>query len=59
MTLLEFLLAASAVFLSGGTIAYTLHVVRKTAAFEHPNDAQIRYMIDSAPRGKFGNALAR
>ena len=59
MTLFEMLLSVSAVCLSGGAIAYTLHVVRKTAEFERPNDAQIRQMIDTAPRGKFDNALAR
>ena len=59
MTLFEMLLSVSAVCLSGGAIAYTLHVVRKTAEFERPSDAQIRQMIDTAPRGKFDNALAR
>lgn len=59
MTLFEILLSASAVCLSGGAIAYTVHVVRKTAEFERPDDAQIRHMIDTAPRGKFDNALAR
>jgi len=59
MTLFEILLSVSAVCLSGGAIAYTLYVVRRTAAFERPNDAQIRRMIDTAPRGKFDNALAR
>jgi hypothetical protein len=59
MTLFEILLSASAVGLSSGAIAYTLHVVHKTAAFEHPNDEKIRHMIDTAPRGKFDNALAR
>ena len=59
MTMFEILLSASAVGLSGGAIAYTLHVVRKTAAFERPTDAQIRHMIDTAPRGKFDNVLAR
>ncbi len=59
MTLFEILLSASAVCLSGGAIAYTVHVVRKTAEFERADDAQIRHMIDTAPRGKFDNALAR
>jgi len=52
MTLLETLLAASAVCLSSSVIAYTLHVVHKTAEFQHPDDAQVRRMIDTAPRGK-------
>jgi hypothetical protein len=59
MTLFEILLSAFAVCFSGGAIAYTFHVVRKTAAFERPGDAQVRQMIDTAPRGKFDNALAR
>ena len=59
MTLFEILLSASAVCLSGGAIAYIVHVVRKTAKFERPNDVQVRHMIDTAPRGKFDNALAR
>ena len=59
MTLFETLLSVSAVCLSGGAIAYTLYVVRKAARFERPDEAQIRRMIDSAPRGKFDNALAR
>lgn len=59
MTLFEILLSVSAVGLSGGVIAYTLHVVRKTPEFERPSDLQIRRMIETAPRGKFDNALAR
>lgn len=59
MTLIEMLLSASAVGLSGGSIAYTLHAVRKAAEFERPDDVQVKHMIDTAPRGKFDNALAR
>lgn len=59
MTLFEILLSASAVCLSGGAIAYTFHVVRKTATFERPDEEQVRQMIDTAPRGKFDNVLAR
>lgn len=59
MTLFEILLSASAVCLSGGAIAYTLHVVRQTAEFERPGDAQVRHMIDTAPRDKCEFALAR
>lgn len=59
MTLFEILLSAAAVCVSGGAIVYTLHVVRKTAEFERPDDAQVHHMIDTAPRGKFDNALAR
>ena len=59
MTLFEILLSVSAVCLSGGVITYTLYVVCKTPGFERPDDAQIKRMIDSAPRGKFDNALAR
>ncbi len=59
MTLFEILLSASAVCLSGGAIVYTVHVVRNAAKFERPNDIKVRHMIDTAPRGKFDNALAR
>ncbi|WP_372922586.1 hypothetical protein [Roseovarius sp.] len=59
MTLLEIILAATAIGLSGGGIAYTLYVVRRAPGFERPTDAQVRRMIDTAPRGKFDNALAR
>lgn len=59
MTLIEMLLSASAVGLSGGTIAYTLYVVRKATEFERPDDVHVKQMIDTAPRGKFDNALAR
>ncbi|WP_138473463.1 hypothetical protein [Poseidonocella sp. HB161398] len=58
MTLFETLLSACAVCLSSGAIAYTLHVVRKTAVFERPDDAQVRHMIETAPRAKFDNARA-
>lgn len=56
--LFEIVLAASAVCLSGGSVAYTLHVLR-TNLFEQPSDAQIRHMIDTAPQEKFDTALAR
>jgi hypothetical protein len=59
MTLFEIILSASAVCLSGSAIAYTLHVVRQTAAVESPDEVLVRQMIDTAPRGKFDNALAR
>lgn len=59
MTLFEILLSASAVCLTGGAIAYTLHVLRKAPALERPDAARVRRMIDTAPRGKFDNALAR
>lgn len=59
MAMFETILFASAVVLSGGAIAYTLHVVRKIAEFEDPNDAQIRHMIDTAPRSKFDETSAR
>lgn len=57
MTILELILSASAVFFSGSAIAYTLHVVRKTPDFEYPTDAQLRHMIETAPRTKFDKAL--
>lgn len=59
MTLFEILLSASAVCLSGSAIAYTLHVVRRTAEFENPDHAKVLHMIETAPRGAFGNELAR
>lgn len=59
MTLLEIILAATAISLSGGGIAYTLYVVQRAPRFERPTDEQVRRMIDTAPRGKFVTALAR
>jgi hypothetical protein len=59
MTLFEILLSASAVCLSSGAIAYSMYVVRNTGAIERPSEAQIQRMIDTAPRGRFDNALAR
>jgi hypothetical protein len=59
MTLFDIILSATAIGLSSGGIAYTLYVVKRTPGFERPTDTQIRRMIDTAPRGKFDNALAR
>lgn len=59
MTLFEIILSATAIGLSGGGIAYTVYVMRRTPGFERPTDAQVRHMIDTAPRGKFDNALVR
>ena len=58
MPLFEIILSVCAVCFSGGAIAYTLHLLR-TNKFERPTHAQIRHMIDTAPHGKFDNALAR
>jgi hypothetical protein len=59
MTMFEFLLSASAIGLTGGSIAYTYLTLRKAVHVEHASDEQIRRMIDTAPRGKFDNVLAR
>lgn len=59
MTPLEIILAATAIGMSGGGIAYTLYVVRRAPRLERPTEAQVRRMINTAPRCKFDNALAR
>lgn len=58
MTLVDLILCATSVCLSGGSIAYTLHLAR-TNRFEQPTEEQIRHMIDTAPRGRFDAALER
>lgn len=58
MTPLEITICVSAVCASGGAVAYTWHAVR-THVFEQPTEAQIKHMLDTAPRGRFDAALAR
>lgn len=59
MSMFEIFLAGFAVALTGGAMAYTLHVVRHIPPLERPEEVRIRRMIETAPRGKFDNALAR
>lgn len=59
MTMFEIFLAVFAVALTGGVVAYTQHVVRHMPSLERPEEARVRRMVETAPRGKFDNALAR
>lgn len=59
MALFDIIISATAIGLSGGGIAYTLYVVKRTPGFERPTDMQIRRMIDTAPQGRLKSALAR
>lgn len=58
MAVFDILLCVCAVCMSGGAIGYTQYLVR-TNKFERPTEEQIRRMIDTAPPGKFDDALAR
>ena len=58
MTLFDILLSAFAVGLSGGAIAYMLHLVRSNK-FERPTDAQIKHMLDTAPPDEEDNESTR
>jgi hypothetical protein len=59
MTMFEIFLAGFAVALTSFAMAYTLHLVRRIPTLERPEEARVRRMIETAPRGKFDNALAR
>lgn len=50
MTLLETVLSATAIGLCVGAVTYTTYVVRRAPAFERPTNAQVRRMIERAPR---------
>lgn len=58
MTLLEILLSAFAVCISGGAIAFTLYAVRSNAV-RQPNEAQIKHMIEAAPPDESDNESTR
>ena len=58
MTPFDIVVCVSAVCMSGGSIAYSLYVVRSNR-FERPTEAQVQHMIDTAPRGRFDTVLTR
>lgn len=59
MTQFELFLSAAAVLFSASSLVYVAHLVRVSGHDRLSDEAKVRRLIDTAPRGRFDNTLSR